>query len=185
MAVPYRKPQAKPEDGCAAYLEVIAGQSDVRLGALLLLDRCGRPLEFVHNRTAPPGGWMWPADLQAGACVAAIAHSLFDACRRDPDLVVCQHTLGPRDYLRGEIAPSIPLLVVWPAADGRIQRDWVNDPPTAGMRAHALAPELEARGFLFEPFRRIQRGLRELYPDELTADDTDEFMEDDTDDSLP
>jgi hypothetical protein len=176
MAIPYRKPQTKPEDGCAAYLDVIAGQGGVWLGALLLLDRCGRPLEFVHNRMDPPGGWMWPDDLQTGACVAAIAHSLFDTCRRDPDLVVCQRTLGPKDYLRAEIAPSIPMLVVGPAADGRIQRDWVNDPPTQGMRAHALAPELAARGFLSEPFRRIQRGLRELYPTDFTKDHTDDPM---------
>jgi hypothetical protein len=91
--------------------------------------------------------------------------------------VVCKHTLGPRDYLRAEVAPSIPMLVVSPIADGEIQWDWVNDPPTHGMRSHALARELEVRRFLFEPFQRLVRGLRELYP----AD----FAEDDADDSMP
>ena len=174
MAIPYRRPQATPEDGCAAYLDVIAGQGGVLLGALLLVDRRGRPLEFVHNRTERPDSWMWPDQLTIKTCVAAIAHSLFDACRREPDLVVCKRTLGPSDYLRGELAPSIPMLVIWAAADGQIQWDWVNDPPTQGMRSHALAPELAARGFLFEPFHRILRGLRELYPTDLTRDDLDD-----------
>ena len=174
MAIPYRRPQSTPEDGCAAYLDVIAGQGGVLLGALLLLDGRGRPLEFVHNRTEPPGGWMWPDELQFQACIAAVAHSLFDACRREPDLVVCKCTLGPRDYLRVEVGPSIPMVVVWPAADGAIQWDWVNDPPTHGMRSHSLAPELKTRGFLVEPFHRIVRGLQILYPTDLTKDETDD-----------
>jgi hypothetical protein len=174
MAIPYRRPKATPEDGCAAYLDVIPGQDGVLLGALLLLDRRGRPLEFVHNRTYPPGGWMWPDELQVKACLAAIAHSLFDACRREPDLVVCKRTLGPNDYLRSELAPSIPMVVAWATGDGEIQREWVNDPPTPGMRSHALAPELESRGFLFEPFDRILRGLRVLYPTDLTRDEADD-----------
>jgi hypothetical protein len=153
---------------------VIAGQGGVLLGALLLVDRRGRPLEFVHNRTDPPGGWMWPNELQVKACAAAIAHSLFDACRREPDLVLCKRTLGPNDFLRTQLAPSIPMLVIWAAAEGEIHWEWVNDPPTPGMRSHALAPELESRGFLFEPFHRIVRGLRELYPTDLTRDDTDD-----------
>jgi hypothetical protein len=174
MAIPHRRPQDSPEDGCAAYLDVIAGQGGVLLGALLLVDRRGRPLEFVHNRTDPPGGWMWPNELQVKACAAAIAHSLFDACRREPDLVLCKRTLGPNDFLRTQLAPSIPMLVIWAAAEGEIHWEWVNDPPTPGMRSHALAPELESRGFLFEPFHRIVRGLRELYPTDLTRDDTDD-----------
>ena len=174
MAVPYRKSRGTPEDGCAAYLDVIAGQGGALLGALLLLDGRGRPLEFAHNRTEPPGGWMWPDELQFSACVAAVAHSLFDTCRREPDLVVCKHTLGPRDYLRADVAPSIPMLVVSPIADGELQWDWVNDPPTHGMRSHTLAPELEARGFLWEPFHRLARGLRELYPTDFAKDDTDD-----------
>lgn len=174
MSIPYRSPKVTPEDGCAAYLDVIPGQDGVLLGALLLLDRRGRPLEFVHNRTDPPGGWMWPGELQIKACLAAVAHSLFDACRREPDLVVCKRTLGPNDYLRSELAPSIPMVVVWATGDGKIQREWVNDPPTPGMRSHALAPELESRGFLFEPFHRILRGLRVLYPTDLTRDETDD-----------
>ncbi len=174
MAIPYRRRQATPEDGCAAYLDVIAGQGGALLGALLLLDGRGRPLEFVHNRTEPPGGWMWPDELQFEACIAAVAHSLFDACRREPDLVVCKCTLGPRDYLRVEVGPSIPMVVVWPTADGAIQWDWVNDPPTHGMRSHSLAPELKTRGFLFEPFDRIVRGLQILYPTDVTKDETDD-----------
>ncbi len=151
----------------------MSGQDGALLGALLLLDGRGRPLEFVHNRTELPGGWLWPDELQRKACVVAVAHSLFDACRREPDLVVCKHTLGSRDYLRAEVAPSIPLLVVSSIAAGELQWDWVNDPPTPGMRSHALVPELESRGFLWEPFLRLARGLQELYPTDFARDDTD------------
>jgi hypothetical protein len=66
------------------------------------------------------------------------------------------------------------MVVVWPAADGAIQWDWANDPPTHGMRSHSLAPELQTRGFLFEPFDRIVRGLQILYPTDFTKDETDD-----------
>lgn len=176
MAVPYRKSRATLEDGCAAYLDVVAGHDGALLGAILLMDGRGRPLEFVHNRTEPPGGWMWPDELQRKASVAAVAHSLFDACRHDPDLLACKHTLGTLDYVRSDIAPSIPMLMVSPNDEGEIVWQWVNDPPTPGMKAYTLAPQLEARGFLLEPFSRAETGLQELYPADFEAPDTDDSL---------
>jgi hypothetical protein len=174
MAVPYRRSRATQEDGCAAYLDVIAGHDDALLGALLLMDSRGRPLEFIHNRTESAGDWMWATDLPQEVCKAALVHSLYDACRREPDLLVCKHTVGPLDFLRSEMAPSIPMLMVSPNEDGEIAWQWVNDPPTPGMRAHALAPRLEARGFLLEPFGRLRTGLRELYAADFEAQESDD-----------
>lgn len=174
MAVPYRKSRPTSEDGCAAYLDVVARPNGTLLGTLLVMDGRGRPLEFVHNRSELADHWMWGGGGQLEAGVSAIAHSLYDACRREPDLLVSKHTLGSLEFLRGEIAPSIPMLLVSPNEDGEIEWTWVNDPPTPGMRAHTLAPQLEARGFLLEPFGRMKTGLHELY----TADFEDERSDD-------
>lgn len=174
MAVPYRKSHPSGEDGCAAYLSVEQCGTGAILGALLVMDGRGRPLEFVHNRAEAAEHWMWAGGQRAEATISAIAHSLYDACRREPDLLVCRHSLGQIEFLRTEVAPSVPMLIVSPNEDGEIERQWVNDPPTPGMRASTLAPQLDARGFLIEPFGRMKTGLRELYPgdfDEHEADD--------------
>lgn len=176
MPVPYHKARAAEKGACAAYLDIEDGGNGALLGALLLMDDRGRPLEFVYNRTEPAKDWMWAGELRREDCVAALVHSLYDACRREPDLLACKHTLGAVDYLRNELAPSIPMLMVLPNEDGEIEWQWVNDPPTPGMRAHALAPQLEARGFLLEPFSRAKTGLHELYPADFEAPDTDDSL---------
>jgi hypothetical protein len=176
MAVPYHKARPSADGGCAAFLDIENGRDGVILGALLLMDDRGRPLEFVHNRTELADDWMWAGGQRSESGVSAIVHSLYDACRREPDLLACKHTLGTPDFLRREIAPSIPMLMVLPNDDGEIEWQWVNDPPTAGMRAHTLAPQLEARGFLLEPFGRLKTGLRELYPADFEAGEPDDSI---------
>ena len=167
MPVPYRKAPKAAGEGCAAYLDAVWFRS-IRTcyAALLLLDGRGQPLEFLHNHIVAPSGFLWPDQQVTALGIADLAHSLFAACRRDPDLIFCLETFGTPEFCRTEIAPVIPFAQVVPGAeDFPDSLAWLNDPPSPGMRAFTLAQELEKRGFLIEPFQRIRYGLREIYPD--------------------
>ena len=166
MPVPYRKTPRAVETGCAAYLDVARLPSaSAYYSALLLMDGRGQPLEFVHNTLNAPSGFLWPEAKVRSLAVGALAQSLFDACRREPDLLVCLSTLGSPDFCRAELSPSIPFAQITPAQDDvPAEWNWINDPPAAGMRADALYRELSKRGFILEPFERLRDGLRIVYP---------------------
>ncbi len=167
MPVPYRKVTPAQEDGAAAFLDVVwLPASGTFYGALLLIDAWGRPLEFVHNSLAAPAGFLWSASQVHHLGVASLAHSLFEACRRDPDLLVCPAWLGSSEFCRAELAPSIPFArVTAGAGPEERQWTWVNDPPGPTMRAHRLAQALQHRGLATEPCTRLRAGLREVYPE--------------------
>lgn len=165
MPIPYRKAPRPDQEGVAAFLDVIDRQGSFRAG-LLLVDSRGRPLEFVHNSLAAPTGFLWPEPQVRRLAVTGLAHSLFEACRRDPDLLLCRSSLGDPDFFRSELAPSIPFASVQPAAGDLPQQfTWLNEPPGPGMRAHSLAQSLQQRGLVLEPFDRLAVGLGEVYPD--------------------
>jgi hypothetical protein len=167
MPLPYRKTPRAAQEGCAAYLDVVwLRPARAFYGALLLTDGRGQPLEFLHNSLTAPSGFLWPDDLVMARAVAALAHSLFDACRSEPDLLLCLDALGSPEFCRTELTPSIPFARIVPATeDAPAEWGWVNEPPAPGMRAQALYQELTRRGFVEEPFQRLRQGLREVYPD--------------------
>lgn len=166
MPVPYRKTPPTTGAGSAAYLDILWLRSARTFyGALLLMDGRGQPQEFVHNTLSAPAGFLWPEEQVRALGLVVLSHSLFDACRREPDLLVCRAALGSPEFCRTEIAPSIPFAQVAPGTgDAPVEWNWINDPPSAGMSAHRLAQELLRRGFALEPFARLREGLRELYP---------------------
>lgn len=172
MPVPYRKTPRAAEFGLAAYLDILWSPTDRAFyGGLLVLDGKGQPQEFVHNTLAAPSGILWPEDKVRTMGAAMLAHSLFDVCRREPDLLVCLPSLGSPETLRTEIAPSIPFVQVSPARDGiPAEWNWVNEPPSGGMRASILAQELARRGFIVEPFERLRHALRLVYPQASWSD---------------
>ena len=165
MPVPYRKTPRAAETGCAAFLDVV-WISSVRTfyGGMLLMDGKGQPLEFVHNTLSAPEDPLWPDEKLRPIAIADLVHTLFDACRRDPDLLVAAASLGPAEFCRKEIAPAIPFAqVASERTDLPAEWSWLNVPPTPGMRAHLLAQELTRRGFLTEPLDRLRAALRIVY----------------------
>ncbi len=166
MPVPYRKTPRAAEYGLAAYLNVRWLPPDRSFyGGLLIIDGKGQPQEFVHNTLAAPAGLLWPEEKVRPMGTTLLTHSLFDACRREPDLLVCLPSLGSAEYCRTEIAPSIPCVQVVPPREGiPAEWAWVNDPPSSGMKAAILAHELARRGFITEPFERLLQALRLVYP---------------------
>jgi hypothetical protein len=169
MAIPYRKATRSIDEGCVAYLDVLHMPAQHTFyGALFLIDGKGRPLEFVHNVLAAPSGFLWDSARVRALGIAMLTHSLFEACRREPDLLICRDTLGSIEFCREEIAPAIPFAQVKPMPEGiPAEWHWVNDPPGPGMRAHTLFETLRVHGMLLEPFQRITQGLREIYPDAM------------------
>lgn len=166
MPVPYRKTPKSAQVGIAAYLDVYWLRS-VRTfyGALLLMDGRGQPQEFVHNSLIAPTGFLWPETQVMALGTSSVAHSLFEACQREPDLLICPVTLGSAEFCREELAPSIPFAQVAPERDDLpAEWNWINEPPTRGMRAASLYQELTRRGFVTEPFDRLYMGLRIAYP---------------------
>jgi hypothetical protein len=176
MPVPYRKTPRAAEFGQAAYLDILWSAADRAFyGALLIIDGKGQPQEFVHNRLAAPTGILWPEEKVRSMGMALLAHSLFDACRREPDLLVCLPLLGSPDYCRAEISPFVPFAQVFPAHEGvPAEWSWINDPPSSSMRASILAQELARRGFIIEPFERLRQGLRAVYPQAVWNETDDE-----------
>lgn len=166
MPVPYRKTPRAAQEGVAAFLDVIWLHSERTFyGALLLIDGRGQPLEFVQNSLIAPGGFLWPEVSVQARGIAALSHSLFDACAREPDLLLAPSTLGTPEFCRQELGSAIPFALIKPAQESRpMEWIWVNEPPGPGMRAHLLYEALTRRGFVTEPFERLRKGLRELYP---------------------
>ena len=176
MPIVYRKQPKTHSDPCAAYIQVAwhYGEDDALrkyYGGLLVIDGKGRPLEFVHNSLDAPTGFLWPEDQVHPAAIASICHSLFEACRHEPDLLVCTRALGDYPFLRTELAVSIPFAQVFESEEAGVPAEWVwiNDTPSHGMSASSLAECLQSRGFAIEPFLRIQVGLLEVYTELRSA----------------
>ncbi len=159
MPIPYRKPPAVTIQTAIAYLSVGRAQDGSFIGALLLTDTQGRPIEFVHNRVEAPRGFMWPQDQVRAAAVTALCHSLFDACARPPELMLAEADLGSVDFCRDALGPTVPFALL---SSG--DWVWVGRPPAPGAKAHSLAEALRSRADHLEPFSRIRAGLREVYP---------------------
>lgn len=175
MPVPYRKTPRAAEIGQAAYLDILWLPAEHTFyGGLLIIDGKGQPQEFVHNTLAAPSGLLWPDDKVRSLGNVMLAHSLFDACRREPDLLISLPTLGSPEVCRAEIAPSIPYVQVMPAEEGiPAQWNWINEPPSDAMRAAILAQELARRGYIVEPFERLRHALRLVYPQSGLREETE------------
>lgn len=166
MAVPYRKTPRTIATGLAAFVDVAWVEPERTLyGGLLIIDALGQPVEFVHNFAVAPSGIAWDESCSAKLGTPQLVHSLFDACRREPDLVVTTASLGDAQFVNEEIAPAVPCARVAPASGALpAEWSWVNSPPAAGMRAAFIATELEKRGLFIEPFGRLRLALQAVYP---------------------
>ncbi|MBM3456933.1 MAG: hypothetical protein FJX77_00140 [Armatimonadetes bacterium] len=175
MPVPYHRPPPAAQEGCAAFLDVAYARAQHTLiGAILVVDARGEPLEFVYTRAEAPTGFMWSETQTRSVGVAAVARALFEACQREPDLLLCLPQLGSVEYCKRELAPAIPFVQVTPAEEGGATGalTWIGNPPDPRMRATGLLQSLTDRGFLVEPFQRLRAGLEEVYPEVATGWDS-------------
>jgi hypothetical protein len=166
MPVPYRKTPKTIATGLAAFIDVAWIEPDRTLyGGLLVIDAIGQPVEFVHNYALAPTGLAWDPHTSVRLGTPQLVHTLFDACRREPDLLVVMASSGSPEFVNAEIAPAVPCAMVTPA-QGALPAEWswINTPPTTGMRASFVSSELERRGLFIEPFARLRQALQVVYP---------------------
>lgn len=171
MPIPYHRRTVAFGGSCAAFLHVDWDTERTRLlGALLIIDGQGRPLEFAHTDLRVPSGFLWPEEQVWMHGTIEVAHALFEACQRKPELLVCRANLGEAEFLRNEIAPVIPFAVVELLEDRQVSWSWLGTPPGATHPAQLLQKDLISRGYSLEPFERVVKGLREIYPDSVAND---------------
>jgi hypothetical protein len=155
--------------GFLRFLPRAAG--DIWLGAMLLIDAAGEPIEFTYARMQAPSPTLWrPEDLQL-ACVRSLCASLFDACPVAPLLILCRSDEVDHRLFSEHIQVDTPVvfLTQQPAPDDSEREDaplieWTPE-PAEGSPAGRLFDVITARGLLIEPFGRAEVGLREVYPE--------------------
>ncbi len=165
MSLPYAKPP-RAAAAYAAYLDVVwLPEPGAFYGALLVIDAQGMPIEFVYNSLPAPSGFLWRVDDVRRMAIIRLSHSLFDACEKEPALLVCREELGTLSFCRDEINPAVPFAQA-SGLEGEAPAawSWLNNPPPPSHPAHGLAQSLLARGCALEPFDRIRSGWREVYP---------------------
>lgn len=157
MPVPYQPATRTAAEGQAAYLELVEVADQRQIG-LLVVDGLGRPIEFVYNRvTRGEPDW---AEAPRATAVADLAHSVFDACRTEPDLLLISAAVGPSDFCRAVLAPAVPC-ALQDEATGMLH--WLGERPAGSLRGVRVRDELERRGLTGEPFERIRAGLKAVY----------------------
>src|SRR5262249_1019955 len=87
MPIPYRDADDLDELGTVAYLKIepVAGGSGY-LGALLLINARGEPVEFTYNRIDTPTTFLWRQDDLRRHAARKLTASLFSLCPRTPRL---------------------------------------------------------------------------------------------------
>lgn len=166
--------------GSAGFLKVVAGQAGaVRLGALLVLNARGEPLEFAYNRVELPQAFLWrPADLRRHAERRLIA-SLLTICTHSPTLLLVLADEVSSALFGLDLHVTVPVARIGQPGDTprRVDRatgevldecppthvSWYPNPPLEGSPERRLFDHLSARGLLLEPFDRATLGLSEVY----------------------
>lgn len=157
------------------------------VGALLVIDALGEPLEFSYNRVEARYRFLWrERDLHLAA-TRELLTSLLDLCPRDPSALFFLASETPPDLFvqqvdiekpvarvaRGEETLGAAEIEQHEELSGKptVQLFWVRGRPSDATPAHRLAVVLGARGLLLEPFERVLAGLREAY--DLTEETAD------------
>lgn len=132
------------------------------MGGLLLIDVLGQPLEFTHASLEPPSGFLWNEGDVRRVATERIAHSLFDACKGSPTLLLAKSDIGTPTFCQEHLAPSVPFVLVSQGiADDEISMAPVGAAPAGA--ALAFLNELKRRRLFLEPFGRLRRALEEVY----------------------
>lgn len=172
--IPFRSITDDPP-GAAGFLRFLPNVAgDIWLGAMLMIDASGEPIEFTYARMQSPRPTLWRPEELRLSCVRSLCASLFDACPVAPLIILCRSDEVDRRMFSEHVHVEIPVALVSqphpedsePDGASSIEPtvDWVQE-PDEGSPARQLFDILAARGLLIEPFDRSEAGLREVYPD--------------------
>ena len=180
MPIPFREADGEDELGEAGFFKIdrYAGGSTY-LGALLLINARGEPIEFTYGRVDVPHDVLWrPIDARRFAA-RKLAVSLLSMCPKVPRVLLCLAEDVERELFSRDVQLSLPVGLVAPAvgagpSNANTDFDppsaayaadlfWVPDRPAEDSSAVRLLHELTSRSLVVEPFGRASRGLREVY----------------------
>src|SRR5262245_2522236 len=128
MPIPYRDADDLDELGTVAYLKIepVAGGSGY-LGALLLINARGAPVECTYNRIDTPNTFLWRQDDLRRHAARKLTASLFSLCPRTPRLLLCLAKEVGSELFCQDLQVSIPVcriapvLEAMPPSDAEIQ----------------------------------------------------------------
>jgi hypothetical protein len=165
--------------GSAAYLKLTATpDASCSIGALLIINARGEPLEFAYNRVRVPQAFLWRNTDLTRYVQRRLTASLLSVCSQQPRVLVClEEEIGIRLFGQ-DLRLEVPVARVTPprrrvdVTTGEVVEDetsspphvaWLPQPPEEGSVERKLFEHLSARGLLLEPFERAAVGLREVY----------------------
>lgn len=180
MPIPFREAHGVDELGEAGFFKIDQNAGwPTYLGALLLINARGEPIEFTYGRVDVPHDVLWqPSDARRFAA-RKLAVSLLSMCPKVPRVLLCLAKDVERELFSRDVQLSLPVGLVAPAVGAgsfNANEDsdeplpspaadlfWVADRPADDSSVVRLLHELTSRGLVIEPFRRASRGLREVY----------------------
>jgi hypothetical protein len=184
VPIPFRDADDIEALGSTAFLKLERSENGAAyLGALLLINARGEPLEFTYNRVDLPQTFLWrAADLRRHAertltvsllslgggtprlllCLAdEVGHELFS---QDIEVAIPVGRIGRVLGLAGSIEGETHAL---PEAPEPMHIFWYPEPPAEGSVERRLFERLGSHGLLLEPFERALIGLHEVYAGEV------------------
>lgn len=180
MPIPFREAEGMDELGEAGFLKIDhCSGGTTYLGALLLINARGEPIEFTFSRVDVPQPALWRPNDARRFAARKLVISILPLCPRVPRLLLCPAEDVERELFSRDVQLSLPVCLVTPAvareapngytdADAPLPANaadlsWIPDPPAEGSGAARLLRELTSRSLVIEPFERASRGLREVY----------------------
>jgi hypothetical protein len=173
---------AGSELGSAAYLKVdSSSDGGCSLGALLVINARGEPLEFAYNRVRVPQPFLWrEADLRRYV-QRRLTASLLSVCAQQPRILLCLHDEVAVWLFGQDLHLEVPVARVTSGGPGAQRVDprtgevldlqsappeqisWQPGPPDDDSVERRLFDYLSVHGLLLEPFERAAVGLQEVY----------------------
>lgn len=190
MPIPFRTAAAEDELdalGEAGFLKIdYCAVGPSYLGALLLVNARGEPVEFTYSRVETPFAVLWRPDDVRRFAARTLAVSLLSLCPRVPRLLLCLAEEVERELFEQDVQLSVPTCRVARAVGATPVTNraalappaptadlfWLSGTPPAESEPARLLHELTRRGFDIEPFDRASRGLREVYGSPAGGDAT-------------
>lgn len=181
MPIPFRDVDDVEELGAAAFLKLETSASGPGyLGALLLVNARGEPLELTYNRVETPHTFLWrPGDLRRHAERKLVA-SILSLAATVPRLLLCLADEVGGDLFGRDVRLAVPVGRIGrplssaapPGGEARevlelpepLHLFWYPEAPAAESIERRLFDRLSSHGLLLEPFERAGIGLREIYP---------------------
>lgn len=167
MPIELRDAEELAERGYAALLRVLRrgdSQAASFVGAVLLVNACGEPVEFVHNHIGLPATSLCAPDRLPAFAARSLVSTLFRASVYAPLFLAYPEGELDDELFTHRLTVAIPVAAVY-ATGGQTgvahgaSVCWLNAPPEPGSRASALLEALSNRDLLADALTRAGNAL--------------------------